>query len=119
MRGLKLKCNMMIGHFLLLTLSNGLLELDFFFVHFHLDNSYLVSDRCENSVGLTPPPQKHLQRVAIKKRLFLYYNDLLCSQVDNVDCALIVYFSALYCYFVAVVVWLIQLLEINKVTLKT
>lgn len=40
-------------------------------------------------------------------------------QVDNVDCALIVYFSALYNYFVAVVVWLIQLLEINKVTIKT
>lgn len=38
-------------------------------------------------------------------------------QVDNVDRALIVYFSALY--FVAVVVWLIQLLEINKVTIKT
>lgn len=40
-------------------------------------------------------------------------------QVDNVDCALIVYFSALYNDFVAVVVWLIQLLEINKVTIKT
>lgn len=40
-------------------------------------------------------------------------------QVDNFDCALIVYVSALYNYFVAVVVWLIQLLEINKVTIKT
>lgn len=74
--------------------------------------------KCNFNVGLTPQIKKALTKGGHQK-------DCSCTmtccvvQVDNVDCALIVYFSALYNYFVAVVVWLIQLLEINKVTIKT